>query len=155
MGCFLNGGCWGDACNLPWAVQFPRDSPPFLAELARGQILPDATHSLPLHPTQLYSTIDGLILMALLLAYYPLRRRDGEVMGLLMVTYPITRFFVEQLRNDEGVFLLGMTVSQVISVAIFAGGLLYWAWLLRLPRVRYADTAEPIIRPSPQPIPAT
>ena len=57
--------------------------------------------SLPVHPTQLYSALDGLVLLLLLSAYYPLRRRDGEVMGLLMVTYPITRFLIEYLRNDE------------------------------------------------------
>ena len=57
--------------------------------------------SLPVHPTQLYSALDGLVLLILLSAYYPLRRRDGEVMGLLMVAYPITRFLIEYLRNDE------------------------------------------------------
>ena len=155
LGCFLNGCCWGDTCSLPWAVTFPHGSPPFDAEVARGQIAPDALHSLALHPTQLYSTIDGLILLVLLNAYFPLRRRDGEVIGLLMLCYPVTRFLVEHLRNDEGIFRAGMTVSQVISVGIFVGGLLYWAWLLTLPRVRYADTAEPIRPPgttSPAPV---
>ena len=156
LGCFLNGCCWGDVCNLPWAVQFPRDSPPWNAELARGLIPPDAAHSLALHPTQLYSALDGLILLALLTAYYPLRRRDGEVMGLMMICYPITRFLVEQLRNDEGVFHAGMTVSQVISVAILAGALAYWAILLRLPRGRHADGAEPMLVGRPTaPAPAT
>ena len=58
-----------------------------------------------------------LILLLLLSAYFPLRRRDGEVMGLLMVTYPITRFLIEYLRNDEGAFFAGLTISQNISVA--------------------------------------
>jgi len=141
LGCFLNGCCWGDACDLPWAVSFPKNSPPWQAEVARGLILPGAAHSLPLHPTQLYSTIDGLVLLTLLNAYYPLRRRDGEVMGLLMLTYPVTRFLIEHLRNDEGIFRAGMTVSQTISVGIFLAGLLYWAWLARHPRVRHADSA--------------
>ena len=86
-----------------------------------------------LHPTQLYSTIDGLILLLLLSAYYPLRRRDGEVMGLLMITYPITRFLIEHLRNDEGVFFAGLTISQNISLALLAGGLLFWFRLWRSP----------------------
>ena len=124
IGCFLNGCCWGDACQLPWAVQFPRDSGPWRSEVARGLIAPSSEHSLPLHPTQLYSTIDGFVLMFLLLTFYPLRKRDGEVIALLMVTYPILRFLVEQLRNDEGIFLLGMTISQVISVVLFTIGVL-------------------------------
>ena len=28
LGCFLNGCCYGDVCNLPWAVSFPKFSPP-------------------------------------------------------------------------------------------------------------------------------
>jgi len=143
IGCFLNGCCWGDTCDLPWAVSFPRDSPPWQAEVARGLILPNAAQTLWLHPTQLYSTVDGLILFVLLGAFYPLRRRDGEVMGLLMLTYPMTRFLVEHLRNDEGIFRGGMTISQTISLGIFLAGLAYWAWLARLPRVRFADSAAP------------
>ncbi len=155
IGCFLNGCCWGDTCDLPWAVSFPRDSAPFKSELEAGLIAPDALHSLALHPTQLYSALDGLILMVLLNTYYPLRRRDGEVMGVLMLCYPVTRYLIEQLRNDEGVFWGGMTVSQVISVGIFVGGLIYWAFLLNSPRVRYADTAEPVLPGGAAPAPVT
>jgi len=143
FGCFLNGCCYGDVCGLPWAVTFPEPSPPFLAHQAAHLIGPDAHRSLPVHPTQIYSVIDGLILTAMLLAYYPFRRRDGEVMALLMVTYPVTRVLIEYLRNDERVFFAGMTISQNISVVVIACGLLYWFFLTRLPRSRYADTAAP------------
>ena len=142
LGCFLNGCCYGDTCDLPWAVAFPKHSPSWEAEVNRSLIPPNAAHSLFLHPTQLYSTIDGLVLLVLLSAYFPLRRRDGEVMGLLMVTYPVTRFLVEHLRNDEGVFLAGMTISQLISVGLLGSGVAYWAYLSRLPLGRLADAAD-------------
>ena len=100
---------------------------------------------MPVHPTQIYSVIDGLILMTLLLAYFPLRRRDGEVMALLMVTYPVTRVLIEYLRNDEKVFFAGMTISQNISLVVIACGLLFWVGLSRRPPSRYADTAKPTI----------
>jgi phosphatidylglycerol:prolipoprotein diacylglycerol transferase len=141
FGCFLNGCCYGDRCDLPWAVSFPpgrrrgRSDKP-------GLIDASAPGSLPVHPTQLYSALDGLILLALLSAYYPLRRRDGEVMALLMVSYPVTRFLIEHLRNDEGAFFAGMTISQNISVALLLCGLLSWYRLWRLPAGRHADTAE-------------
>jgi phosphatidylglycerol:prolipoprotein diacylglycerol transferase len=141
LGCFLNGCCYGDVCNLPWAVSFPKPSPPWEYEVNHGFIPPEATQSLWLHPTQLYSALDALIIFLLLLAYYPLRRRDGEVMGLLIVTYPITRFLIEYLRNDEGVFFAGLTISQNISIVLLLGGLLYWFWLSRLPR-KAAETAD-------------
>ncbi|MEJ7640492.1 MAG: prolipoprotein diacylglyceryl transferase [Singulisphaera sp.] len=139
LGCFLNGCCYGDACDLPWAVAFPKHSPPWESQHAAGLIGAAALWSLRLHPTQLYSTIDGLILLLLLSAYYPLRRRDGEVMGLLMVAYPITRFLIEHLRNDEGVFYAGLTISQNISLGLLAGGLLFWFRLWRSPAGRFAD----------------
>ena len=82
------------------------------------------------------------MLFLLLTAYYPLRRRDGEVLGLLMLTYPISRFVIEYLRNDEGVFFAGMTISQTISVALFLGGCVYWVWLSTLPKQRYRDQAQ-------------
>jgi phosphatidylglycerol:prolipoprotein diacylglycerol transferase len=139
LGCFLNGCCYGDPCNLPWAISFPRPSPPWEFEVTRGLIPPEATHSLPLHPTQLYSALDSLVILILLLAFYPLRRRDGEVLGVLMVAYPISRFLIEYLRNDEGVFFAGLTISQNVSILLLAGAMAYWAWLARLPRTRYAE----------------
>jgi phosphatidylglycerol:prolipoprotein diacylglycerol transferase len=139
LGCFLNGCCYGDACTLPWAVRFPAGTLPWLNHVAHGLIPSTMPRSLPVHPTQLYSFVDGLILLGLLTAYYPLRRRDGEVMALLAVTYPITRFLIEWLRNDEGVFVAGMTISQTISVGLLLGGLLLWAYLRRQPAGLYAD----------------
>ncbi|MFT3788025.1 MAG: prolipoprotein diacylglyceryl transferase [Tepidisphaeraceae bacterium] len=29
IGCFVNGCCYGETCDLPWAVQFPYGSPPY------------------------------------------------------------------------------------------------------------------------------
>ncbi len=123
-------------------------SPPWNQQVRQGLISRESAWSLPVHPTQIYSAIDGFILLGVLSAYFPLRRRDGEVMALLMVTYPISRFLIEQLRNDEGVFFAGMTISQNISVALFLSGLIFWLYLARQPRVRYADTAP---EPSPPP----
>jgi phosphatidylglycerol:prolipoprotein diacylglycerol transferase len=151
LGCFLTGCCFGDACDLPWAVAFPKPSPPWEIHQRFHLIPPDALWSLRVHPTQIYASIDGLVLFLLLSAYYPLRRRDGEVMGLLMLTYPVTRFLVEYLRNDEGVFFAGMTISQNISVALLLGGVVYWIWLSRLPRTieRPAEAASNHLAVSP------
>ena len=142
FGCFLNGCCYGDRCDdLPWAISFPAVLAPLVGT---GRLRCDhapGPWSLPVHPTQLYSAIDGLILLLLLSAYYPLRRRDGEVMALLMVTYPVTRFLIEYLRNDEGVLLAGLTISQNISVLLLVAGLAFWFVLSRSPTRR--DVARP------------
>jgi phosphatidylglycerol:prolipoprotein diacylglycerol transferase len=140
LGCFLNGCCFGRICQLPWAVSFPRLSPPWWHHYRFLGLIPEsAARSLAIHPTQIYFAIDGLLLLLLLSAFYPLRRRDGEVMGLLMVTYPISRFLIEFLRDDEGAFFAGLTISQTISVALLATGLAFWAWLLKQPSVLYRD----------------
>jgi phosphatidylglycerol---prolipoprotein diacylglyceryl transferase len=141
LGCFLNGCCFGDICQLPWAVSFPQHSPPWAQQYRLGQIGPNALGSLPVHPTQLYSAIDALVIFLLLSAFYPLRRRDGEVIGLLMFVYPVTRFAIEYLRNDEGVFFAGMTISQTISVALVLAGCAFWAWLSTRPKGLYRDHA--------------
>jgi phosphatidylglycerol---prolipoprotein diacylglyceryl transferase len=143
VGCFLNGCCYGDRCDVPWlAVRFPKNTPPWFAERAQGLIPRDALSSLPLHPTQLYSALDGLILLALLSAYYPLRRRDGEVIGLLMLTYPVTRFLIERLRDDETALASGLTISQAISVFLFGLALAFWSALQQRPAVRLADSTR-------------
>ncbi len=146
LGCFLNGCCYGDTCRLPWAVSFPAPSPPWLHHRALGMIPQNASYSLPVHPTQIYASIDGLVLLLLLTAYFPLRRRDGEVIALAMVAYPITRFLIEFLRNDEAAFFAGLTISQNISVVLFACALAFWAWILRQPAQLYRDL-HPAMRP--------
>jgi phosphatidylglycerol:prolipoprotein diacylglycerol transferase len=124
VGCFLYGCCFGDRCELPWAVEFPVDSVPFKAQVQRGFLPEDATASLPIHPTQIYSVIDGLVLCLLTLAYYPVRARPGSVVTLALLTYPVTRFLIERLRGDEmGQFGTSLTIAQWISLAMFAGGI--------------------------------
>jgi phosphatidylglycerol:prolipoprotein diacylglycerol transferase len=84
-----------------------------------------------LNPTQLYESISMFLLFALLLAYYPFRRHDGEVMVLYMVGYAVHRFFNEVLRVDtDPVWGTPMTLSQNISVLVLLAaavlGLILW-----------------------------
>jgi phosphatidylglycerol:prolipoprotein diacylglycerol transferase len=145
LGCFLNGCCYGDRCELPWAVTFPLGSVPDMALVQRGFIAPDATHVFALHPTQIYSSLDGLVLFLLTSAYFHYRHRDGAVVALGALSYAVTRFAMEFLRGDEmGQFNTTLTISQWISIGIFLAGLVYLAWLNRRP----ATTAPPTgIRP--------
>ena len=147
IGCFLNGCCYGDFCQLPWAVTFPAKTAPWINHVDHHLISATAERSLAIHPTQIYSSIDGFLILALLTAYYPLRRRDGEVVALFLITYPITRFLIEQLRNDEVGFIGGLTISQALSAVFFVFGLAYWAYLRTLPPVRFADTATVVAPP--------
>jgi membrane-associated protease RseP (regulator of RpoE activity) len=80
---------------------------------------PFTPRTVGLYPTQLYETVSMVLLILLLLAYYPYRRHDGELMVLLMIGYAVHRFINESLRI-EPVIGLGLTLSQWGSVVIFA-----------------------------------
>jgi phosphatidylglycerol---prolipoprotein diacylglyceryl transferase len=95
--------------------------------------LPD--RSRPVHPTQLYSAIDGGILGWLLWSFFPYRRRDGEAIALLLTIHPITRFLLEVIRTDEpAVFGTGLTISQNVSLGLLACSFGLWWYLSRQPR---------------------
>src|SRR5262245_60527216 len=134
LGCLLHGCCYGDVCTLPWAVTFPPHSVPFDALVTRGFLDENAAHSLPLHPTQLYDSCSALILALLTWAYYPYRRRSGDVLVLGWIAYPINRFMIEFLRSDEpGKFNTSLTIAQWVSLGLFITGaafcigLRYWS----------------------------
>lgn len=76
IGCFLNGCCFGKvATHIPWAVQFPKTldktgmidgSPAFIHQYELGLVSLSDTHTLPIHPTQLYSFLADVALF-----FYP------------------------------------------------------------------------------------
>jgi phosphatidylglycerol---prolipoprotein diacylglyceryl transferase len=136
IGCFLNGCCYGDRCDLPWGVQFPMGSVPDMAMVARGLVGADQDLTLRLHPTQLYSSLDGFFLFLLTHAYFPFRPRNGAVIALGALTYPITRFAIESLRADEvGQFNTSLTISQWVSILTFVVGIVFAIWLSRRPKL--------------------
>jgi phosphatidylglycerol:prolipoprotein diacylglycerol transferase len=89
--------------------------------------------SLRVSPTQIYASLNAAVIFLFLFAYYPFRKRDGEVIALLLTIYPVTRFLLEIVRTDEGAILAAMTISQNVSLLllVFAAGL--WVYLLRRP----------------------
>jgi phosphatidylglycerol:prolipoprotein diacylglycerol transferase len=90
--------------------------------------------SLPVHPTQIYSSITATLLAWVLWSLYPLRRRDGEVTALMITLYPVARYLEEMIRVDEpSVFGTGLSISQNLSVLLLLGAIGMWAWLLRQP----------------------
>jgi phosphatidylglycerol:prolipoprotein diacylglycerol transferase len=101
------------------------------------------------YPTQLYETVSMLLLMCLLLAYYPFRRHDGQLMVVLMIGYAVHRFINESLRI-EPVIGLGLTLSQWGSVVIFTGAVLMEAYLWRVMPSRWKGEPPPA-PPQPQP----
>ncbi len=129
IGCFLNGCCFGKlATHVPWAVRFPRTidktgmidgSPAFLHQYELGLVRLSDIHTLPIHPTQLYSFLADVVLFFLLNAFFKYRKKDGEVLILFGIVYPIIRYSMELLRNDTPLFFNLFTIAQIISISIF------------------------------------
>ncbi len=95
---------------------------------------PDAPHrwktgrlpqtSLPTHPTQIYSALNAVALTLFLLALSPFLKRDGSLLAITLILYPVTRFLLEIVRIDEPALnQLGWTVSQTISIGILPIGI--------------------------------
>ena len=81
------------------------------------------------HPTQLYSSLNAFILCLFLWFYWHMRRNDGEVMGLMLILYPISRFVLELIRNDEsGQFGTELTISQWVSLLTILFGIGLFAY---------------------------
>ncbi|MCA9239714.1 MAG: prolipoprotein diacylglyceryl transferase [Planctomycetales bacterium] len=103
--------------------------------LADGSHRTAVSRSLPVHPTQLYSALNAVLLSWLCWAFYAFRRRDGEVIGLLLALYPISRLLLETIRTDESDFLgTSLSISQNVSIVLLLLVAVYWAWLVRQPR---------------------
>lgn len=153
IGCFLYGCCYGRETSLPWAVQFPPESSSFVSMVEKHLLPADATCTPPLHPTQIYSSIDGFMIAALTAWYFSRRRRNGEVLAMALIIYPITRFCVELLRGDEvGQMHTTLTISQLISIVLFLLNIPYMVFLSSLPARRDPvvlpprDVASPVAR---------
>jgi len=85
--------------------------------------------SLPVHPTQIYSCLNALFLCILLWCFWHYRKSDGEVFALMLILYPVGRFFIEIIRNDEsGQFGTEFTISQWVSVITIAIGFAMFAY---------------------------
>jgi phosphatidylglycerol:prolipoprotein diacylglycerol transferase len=109
IGCFLNGCCYGRPTDAPWGIV---------------QRYVDAA---PRHPVQLYEAAGNLLLYVLLLRLYRWKHRDGQVVAVYLLIYPLLRFAFEWLRGDERVRWAGMTAAQWSSIALLLVGAWFWS----------------------------
>jgi prolipoprotein diacylglyceryltransferase len=82
-----------------------------------------------LHPTQLYEVISMFLLLLVLMAYFPFRTRDGQVMVVLMIGYGAHRWLNEQLRSDPR----PVGFEAYTSLFLIAAGVVMGLWLLSRP----------------------
>jgi phosphatidylglycerol:prolipoprotein diacylglycerol transferase len=116
IGCFLVADDWGRPTGSWLGVRFPE---------VEGSRLDPALFHVPLHPTQLYDSLNGLLAFAVAAVALRRSRRAGVAAGLSLCSYSAGRFAVESVRGDDAARVLfgPLATSQWISLAVFAAGL--------------------------------
>jgi phosphatidylglycerol---prolipoprotein diacylglyceryl transferase len=111
IGCQLSGdGDYGEPSDLPWAMAYPDGTVPTSEEV---------------HPTPVYETL-AMGLVAVVLWRLRDRLAPGCLFALYLLLAGLERFLVEIVRRNESV-VAGLTLAQLISLAMMAGGA---AWLI-------------------------
>lgn len=87
----------------------------------------------PVHPTQIYSSINAFVICMILLILTPFFKRDGLLTVTFFGLYAITRFGLEIIRTDEAPFFAGMTISQNVSVLVLSASVLAGIVIMILP----------------------
>jgi phosphatidylglycerol:prolipoprotein diacylglycerol transferase len=106
VGCQVSGdGDYGQPSDLPWAMAYPDGTVPTTQEV---------------HPTPIYETLT-MGLVTLLLWQLRDRLAPGMVFGLYLFLGGLERFLVEFIRRNDEV-VIGLTIPQLFSVAMMAGG---------------------------------
>jgi phosphatidylglycerol:prolipoprotein diacylglycerol transferase len=107
VGCQVSGdGDYGKASDLPWAMAYPKGTVPTTVEV---------------HPTPVYETL-AMGLVALVLWNLRDRLTGGRLFALYLVLAGLERLLVEFVRRNDEV-LAGLTLPQLFSIAMIAGGL--------------------------------
>jgi phosphatidylglycerol:prolipoprotein diacylglycerol transferase len=107
----LEVGCdYGTPTRVPWAVVF---NP--------ATAMPGTPLGVPLHPTQIYSSLVEFVLFAFLLWLLHRPHYDGEILG------GLSSFLLTFLRGDNGPLVSGLIpVGQLVSAGMVLGGGLLW-----------------------------
>jgi len=124
LGCLMAGCCYGRPTDVAWAVTFTDPA----ANLNVGTPL-----NVALHPTQLYESAAGLVILLILLT---LERRGrafpGRTFWAFVLLYSVSRFIIEFYRGDErGMMFNTVSTSQGISLVLAPLSLLMLWYLSR------------------------
>jgi phosphatidylglycerol:prolipoprotein diacylglycerol transferase len=118
IGCQLSGdGDYGIESDLPWAMAYPE-----------GTVATDQE----VHPTPVYETL-AMGIVALVLWRLRDRVAPGVLFGLYLVLAGTERLLVEFIRRNDSV-LVGLTLAQLVSLAMMVGGAAMLAALHQRPR---------------------
>jgi phosphatidylglycerol:prolipoprotein diacylglycerol transferase len=132
VGCLLFGCDFGARSSVPWAIRFPQGSPAWHRHTELYGLARDATQSFPVHPTQIYESLVGLFLFAMLMLIRKYRTFSGQVFLGWVLGYGILRPLIEIVRDDDQRGNVGpLSTSQFIGIVSVVLGLALFVSLLR------------------------
>jgi prolipoprotein diacylglyceryltransferase len=105
-------------------MRFPEGSDVYIVHLERGWIGAMDSHSLAVHPTQLYHALAGLFAVLLLERYRP--NWHGGRLAIGMAFYGCARFLIEFYRDEyeQGGSILDL--AQWLSIGFLITTILLW-----------------------------
>jgi phosphatidylglycerol:prolipoprotein diacylglycerol transferase len=107
VGCFLVGDDYGVPSDLPWAIAFPKGLPPTTD---------------PVHPTQLYEILIMLVVFAIIWGIRKKEKPIGWLFSVYLVLAGLERFFIEFIRSTTPSPIPGLSVAQLMAIAIVVIG---------------------------------
>jgi phosphatidylglycerol---prolipoprotein diacylglyceryl transferase len=125
LGCFLEGCDFGRplAATAPrWLARlgtFPAGSPAWVEHVSAGTLGPNASASLPVHPSELYECIAGLALVGLALVLGRRSRATGDVAIAVAGAYLALRLLVD-LSRPAGAEVWCVRVVALVALAVSA-----------------------------------
>lgn len=128
IGCFLNGDDYGFVSEN-YGIKFPSlfMPPVYLQQLKDGLIASGSPYTLPVIPTQLYSSLYGFLIFFVLLWMKKYKKYDGFIFLRFLIIYSVSRFTIEFFRfyeNNYKVFNL-LTVTQTILIGVILFSLVF------------------------------
>ena len=125
LGC-LSAGCdFGKVTTSRIGIVFPPGSFAFRDHVASGLVSPEAAGSLPVHPTQLYAALSGVLLYAMARALP--NQGDGRRFVAVVLGYALMRSFIELFRGDASRGHVGpLSLSQTLAIMTVVLTLALW-----------------------------
>jgi len=133
IGCFLNGCCFG-VVSEKYGIRFPslHQPPVYLRQLTDGLITSSSSHTLPVIPTQLYSSLKGFLIFLILIWLQKKERYDGFLFLSFLLFYSMGRFIVEFFRfSEEDYLFYNLNLTQIFCLGSFCLALILMNLLKR------------------------
>jgi len=144
IGCFLNGCCFG-VVSENYGIKFPslHMPPVYLQQLKDGLIASGSSCTLPVIPTQFYSSLYGFLIFFILLWMKRHKKYDGFLMLSFFILFSISRFTIEFFRFYENNYkvLNLFTITQAILIGVILVSLV----LMNILKKKSKTSAERIV----------